>query len=65
MRAIIEYEIETTDGIEYKLYVNAFGPAVRVFDVEAKEVVTIVNYPDMDKAQGAYDAAVAFAREIL
>lgn len=64
MRAIIEYEIETIDGIEYKLYVNAFGPAVRVFDVEANEVVTIVNYPNMDKAQGAFDVAVEHARGI-
>lgn len=65
MIAIVEYEVEIIDGIEYKLYINDFGPAVRVFDVDAQEVVTVVNYPDLKRAQDAYDAATKHAKEII
>lgn len=65
MIAIVEYEVEIIDSIEYKLYINDFGPAVRVFDVDAQEVVTIVNYPDLKRAQDAYDAATKHAKEII
>jgi len=64
METIKEHEVETIDGVEYKLYINDFGPTVRVFDVVVKEVVTIVQYPNFDKAQAAYDTAVETARKL-
>jgi hypothetical protein len=49
------------DGIEYKLFTNDLGPAIRVKDVDSGEVVTIVNYPSEEAAEEAYDTATAAA----
>ena len=55
----------TIDGVEYKLFINDRGPAVRVKDVDANEVVTIINYPNHKMAQGAYVAATEYARTMV
>lgn len=50
---------ETIEGVAYELHHSA---RVRVFDVEAGEVVTIVFYPSMAKAEAAYVEAVSKAK---
>jgi hypothetical protein len=59
---------EIIEGIEYKLFNNDKGPAVRVMDIEvamssAKDdgVVTVINYPNAEMAQDAYRTATAAA----
>ena len=54
---------EIIDGVEYKLFSNDHGPAVRVKDVDANEVVTIINYPNAVKAQAAFTTATEHARK--
>ena len=72
----IERETTTIDGIEYKLFNNDRGPAVRVLDVEVAlsgdpedGVVMLINYPSKEKAQDAYrvatEAAVRASKGIL
>jgi hypothetical protein len=50
---------EIIEGVAYELHHSA---RVRVFDVDANEVVTMVFYPSMAKAEAAYAVAVAAAK---
>ena len=54
----VERIITTTDGVEYKLFKNNKGWAIRVFDIDAKEVVTLVNYPDKEMAQKEFNKII-------
>jgi len=69
----ITKETATIDGVEYKLFANDRGPAVRVMDVEVAAdpdthddgVVTIINYPNPKMAQAAYETATEAARRTV
>jgi hypothetical protein len=52
------------DGVEYKLFANKLGPAVRVKDVDSNEVVTTINYVNSTQAQAAFNEATDTARRI-
>ncbi len=57
-------EIEIINGIEYKLFSNQYGPALRVFDIESGEIVGLTNFKSEAKAGAMFDAAVAYARRV-
>lgn len=51
---VIEKAKEVIDGVEYKLFINEKGYAVRVFDIDTGEVVHLINYPDEFTANQVY-----------
>lgn len=57
-------KVEIIDGIEYKLFHNKYGPAFRVLDLGAQEVVGLTNFKLEAQAGATFDAAVAYARRI-
>jgi hypothetical protein len=57
-------EIEIIDGIEYKLFHNQYGPAMRVLDIASDEVVGLTNFKSESQAGSTFDAAVAYARRV-
>lgn len=57
-------EVEIIDGIEYKLFHNKYGPAFRVLDIGAQEVVGLTNFKSESQAGATFDAAVAYARRV-
>ncbi len=57
-------EIEIIDGVEYKLFHNDRGPALRVKDLESNEVVAVTNFKSEAQAGSTFDAAVAYARKV-
>ncbi len=57
-------EIEIIDGIEYKLFHNQYGPAMRVLDLASDEVVGLTNFKSEAQAGETFDAAVAYARKV-
>lgn len=52
---------ETIEGVAYELHRNG---RIRVFDVDAQEVVHMVFYPSMEAAVGAYEKLVIIARKV-
>jgi hypothetical protein len=51
--------VEIIEGVAYELH---HSNRVRVFDVDAHEVVTIVCYPSKSAAAAAYAEAIAAAK---
>lgn len=65
-------EIEIIDGIEYKLFHNQYGPAMRVLDITGTdangnnvgEVAGLTNFKSEAQAGSTFDAAVEYARKV-
>lgn len=59
---IREIVIEIIDGLEYKLYENDKGFAIRLFDIDANEVYAIKQFRDSDAAKIAFCDLIILAR---
>lgn len=52
-------DVKVIDGVEYKLFKNNEGrPCIRVFDVDAEEVVGIKRYSNEEQARSEFEKLI-------